>query len=217
MLIRSIFSGGSPVEIIQAIVFGVCAVLFSMTLHEFAHAFVAHLMGDDTAKNLGRMSLNPVRHLNPIGLILLLLFGFGWANPVIINPRNFKKPKAGIILTSVAGPLMNFLCGFVSVFFCVLLREKYPGNLVLSNLADFLNYFLLYSINFGVFNLIPFPPLDGSRVVAELLPLKYRLKYYSLERYSMYFFIGLILVLNYFNFVSLISASLIRLFVNILF
>ena len=198
MLLRVLLSGSSPTEIIQALVFGIVAILAAISVHEFAHAFVAYKMGDYSQKNMGRLSLNPLNHINPIGLIMLLLLGFGWANPVMISPRNFKHQRLGIIFTSAAGPLMNFIVSFLSLLIrtiCVIFYYK-NGNMILFNVCTLFEYLAIYNASLGLFNLIPIPPLDGSKILAELLPYKARIKYYSIERYSLYIFIALIILLN---------------------
>jgi Zn-dependent protease len=217
MIINAILSGGTIVEILQAIVFGAVAVLLSISVHEWAHAVVAYMMGDYTQKSLGRMTLNPIKHLNPIGMIMFLLLGFGWANPVMMDSRNFKRPKLGIILTALAGPFANFLSGFIWLLIYVILFLSFPDdNVFVSNLCTLLNYLVLYNLSFGFFNLIPIPPLDGSKVVAELLPNQYKYKYLSIERYSMYIFFALIIILNRFNFISALTSGLMTLFLSII-
>ena len=157
------------------------AVLLSLTLHECAHGWVAYRLGDPTAKDLGRLTLNPIRHIDPIGAISLILFRIGWAKPVPINPRNFKRPRAGMALTAAAGPITNFLIAFVSTFFLLLSYnggEKIP---VTSAVTSFLALFLYYLFRFfyllqvmnialALFNLLPLPPLDGSRLLTLILP-----------------------------------------------
>ena len=157
------------------------AVLLSLTLHECAHGWVAYRLGDPTAKDLGRLTLNPIRHLDPIGAISLLIFRIGWAKPVPINPRNFKRPRAGMALTAAAGPITNFLIAFVSTFFLLLSYnggEKIP---VTSAVTSFFALFLYYLFRFfyllqvmnialALFNLLPLPPLDGSRLLTLILP-----------------------------------------------
>ena len=217
MILNAILSGGSPIEILQAIVFGAIAVLFSISVHEWAHAFVAYILGDKSQKEYGRMTLNPIRHLNPIGMIMFLLFGFGWANPVMMDSRSFKKPRLGIILTSLAGAFGNFLSGFLWLLLEVVLIVAFPdGGIFFTNVNTLLQFLVLYNLSFGFFNLIPLPPLDGSKVVAELLPYKYKYKYLSIERYSMMIFLGLIIVLNRFNFISMLTTSLMSFFLKII-
>ena len=217
MIINAILSGGSPIEVLQAIVFGAVAVLLSISVHEWAHAVVAYMMGDYTQKSYGRMTLNPIKHLNPIGMIMFLLLGFGWANPVIMDSRNFKRPKLGIILTSLAGAFANFISGFLWLLIAVILTVAFPdGSVFVSNLTTLLQFLVLYNLSFGFFNLIPIPPLDGSKVVAELLPHKYKYKYLSIERYSMYIFIALIIILNRFNFIATLTSGLLSFFYTII-
>lgn len=216
MLIQILTSSLPIVDKIMIVIFRVVSVVLVISFHEFAHAFVSHLLGDDTAKNAGRMSLNPLKHLNPIGFILLLLFGFGWASPVIINPRNYKNPRVGTFLTALAGPLMNFVLGFLGVFFAILtlvISQSQPAE----NIATFFSTFAIVSVGLGVFNLIPIPPLDGSKIVGELLPAKIRMKYYSLEKYSYIIFMVLIVALYSFNFTSVIITSIIGFFEKIVY
>lgn len=163
-----------------------CFVVFCcLPIHELAHGLMAHLLGDDTAKREGRLSLNPFAHLNPIGTIMIFLFGIGYANPVPINPRNFKNEKGGMALTALAGPLANLLMGFVSVwgFF---IFTKFTGS---SEIGSAVAYFFLYSaqinVMLAVFNLFPIPPLDGSKILAAVLPDKIYYKYMMYERYIM--------------------------------
>lgn len=163
-----------------------CFVVFCcLPIHELAHGLMAHLLGDDTAKRKGRLSLNPFAHLNPIGTVMIFLFGIGYANPVPINPRNFKNEKGGMALTALAGPLANLLMGFVSVwgFF---IFTKFTGS---SAIGSAVAYFFLYSaqinVMLAVFNLFPIPPLDGSKILAAVLPDKIYYKYMMYERYIM--------------------------------
>ncbi|WP_290913054.1 site-2 protease family protein [Eubacterium sp.] len=163
-----------------------CFVVFCcLPIHELAHGLMAHLLGDDTAKREGRLSLNPFAHLNPIGTVMIFLFGIGYANPVPINPRNFKNEKGGMALTALAGPLANLLMGFVSVwgFF---IFTKFTGS---SSIGSAVAYFFLYSaqinVMLAVFNLFPIPPLDGSKILAAVLPDKIYYKYMMYERYIM--------------------------------
>ena len=166
-------------------------ILLSLSLHETAHGYVAYKLGDPTAHSLGRLTLNPLRHLDPIGFLCMLLFGFGWAKPVPINTRYFKHPKRDMALTGVAGPLSNLLLGMVFTLLlkiadATLMNIGYHSEIT-AQMASYLMIFLFLGIQLNVglaiFNLIPLPPLDGSRVFYALLPSKYYFKVMKYERY----------------------------------
>ncbi|MGN0531916.1 MAG: site-2 protease family protein [Eubacterium sp.] len=178
-------------EYLQAVVsvLSRCFVVFCcLPIHELAHGWVANLLGDNTAKNQGRLTFNPLAHLNPIGTIMIFLFGIGYANPVPINPNNFKKPKQGMALTALAGPVSNVLLGFISVFICFAI-QKFAGYLsggsLISSIAAFFYFAAYVNVTLAVFNLLPIPPLDGSKVLAAVLPDKAYYKYMQYERYVM--------------------------------
>ncbi|WP_066500085.1 site-2 protease family protein [Abyssisolibacter fermentans] len=163
------------------------ALLIAIVCHEFAHGYVAYKLGDNTAKNRGRLTLNPLKHLDPIGFLLLFTLGFGWAKPVPINPLYFKDRKLGTILVSIAGPLTNFALAILTALLITLL--KINNNLILS----FVLPIFWYNIALGVFNLIPLPPLDGSKILASLLPNKYEYLFYKYEKYLYIILIVLIM------------------------
>ena len=166
------------------------AVFIGFSFHEFAHAYVANLLGDDTAKLRGRMTLDPMAHIDPIGIIMLLIFRFGWAKPVPINPYNFKNRKKGTILVSLAGPVMNFFIAFITllIYMTIYYRLGFMNKIIENILINI--YFI--NIGLGIFNLIPLPPLDGSKILAGFLPNKVE---YNFFRYEQYFYILLILLI----------------------
>lgn len=157
----------------------VVIILLILPLHEFAHGWMARRFGDDTAEANGRLTLNPLMHLDPLGSVLLLFTGFGWAKPVPINPARMNNPRKGIIWTSLAGPFSNLLAALLGV---ILLQVELPfyaantGSTVLIAISYFLSRFIEVNIGLAAFNLIPIPPLDGSKVLMMLLP--YRQSYW---------------------------------------
>ena len=172
------------------------AVVVSLSVHEFAHAFVSYKLGDVSQKERGRMSLNPLRHLDPIGTITLLFFGFGWAKPVQVDPYYYRNKKEGMMWTALAGPLMNFVVAFISVVFMGLLMKFATMWIYTSSVGNYLFMFLLIlaqiNIGLGIFNLIPIPPLDGSKILMGILKEE---TYFKLLRYENYFMMGLVLLL----------------------
>lgn len=166
------------------LVLSIPGLLLALSMHEFAHGYAAYKMGDNTAKYSGRLSINPFDHLDPIGTLCLLLFRFGWAKPVPINPYNFRNQRKGIIIVSLAGPFMNFLIALVSAFVIAAFDAFVPVSKISEFLVMVLYYCELLNIGLMVFNLIPIPPLDGSKVLLELLPYRYRDFFYRIERYS---------------------------------
>lgn len=175
-------------------------VFFSLSVHEFAHGYAAYKMGDGTAKYMGRLNLNPSSHLDPIGAICLFFFGFGWAKPVPINPNNFRRDrlKSGMVITSLAGPLANLVVAFVSLLFLYIL-SAFDINaegvmLQLIRVVSMLLYILVsMNISLAVFNLIPIPPLDGSKILNAVLPARI---YFRIMQYERYGFIILLILIN---------------------
>lgn len=233
-MLFSLFGSGFDKNAIVTLLLSLPVILISLTVHEVSHGFIAYKCGDPMAKNLGRLSLNPLKHLDPMGALSMLLVGFGWAKPVPINPRNFKKPRRDIALVSLAGPVSNLLLALVSTLLYTLLLKTFfvyselaevvsLGSFLDTFLKDgskillyshswlFQNYFsnlqivvltvlqLMVMLNVGLalFNLIPIPPLDGSKILASLLPQNLAVKYLRIEQYTSLIFLVIILLGNF--------------------
>lgn len=164
---------------LQGMLLTLPALLVGLTLHEFAHGYVAYLLGDPTAKNMGRLTLNPIRHLDPLGALFLLVFHFGWAKPVPVNPLHFKGDRQrGMLWVSLAGPVTNLL---IAIATAVIWKFTEPRGLITEGIMFYL-FFL--NIILAVFNIIPVPPLDGSKILAGILPRKYMHVIFNLEKYG---------------------------------
>jgi Zn-dependent protease len=165
-------------------------ILFALTFHELAHAWLADKLGDPTARSQGRISLNPLRHLDPIGTIALFFFPFGWAKPVPVNPYFMRRQVRDFALTALAGPVANLILGVASgLVLRVLVAFNVSGFFfTLAALSVLLNFAL------ALFNLIPIPPLDGSRVLYYLLPGRYGAEYIKLERFGIFIVLGLVML-----------------------
>ncbi|WP_242145151.1 MULTISPECIES: site-2 protease family protein [unclassified Bacillus cereus group] len=164
------------------------AIIIALSVHEFAHAYIAYKFGDDTAKRQGRLTLSPMSHLDPIGMIAVLILGFGWARPVPVNPYNFKRPRLAGILVSIAGPISNFLLAAIGlIIWYGLLRIGVLNAIpfaVADTLGQFFEIFIVLNVVLLVFNLLPIPPLDGYRVIEDLAPANVRAKMTQYEKYG---------------------------------
>ena len=167
---------------LMGVIAGLPGLVIAMTVHEYAHARVADLLGDFTPRMMGRLTLNPAAHIDPFGLLMLFLVRFGWAKPVTINPNNFKNPRRDDILVSLAGPAANLITAFFALLVMVLLVKS--GIRMSTGMSTVFSLIMIYNINFAIFNMLPIPPLDGSNVLKQLLPYELAIRYRELERYS---------------------------------
>jgi len=185
-----------------SILFSIPCVLIAITFHEFAHGYAAAKLGDPTAESLGRLTLNPLKHLDPIGALCMLFFRFGWAKPVPVNVRYFKKPRRDMAIVALAGPLVNIVLSFIGMLLFrilsaillssgVMTSGGFAAN-ALSMTLTFLMYFFQLNASFAVFNLLPIPPLDGSRIVSIVLPPKL---YFRIMQYEKYIVLGVLILL----------------------
>ncbi|MEN9328114.1 MAG: hypothetical protein RI947_922 [Candidatus Parcubacteria bacterium] len=196
-------------------VFSAAAILIAITVHEYSHARMADHLGDPTPRLLGRVSLNPLVHLDPLGTIFMLLVGFGWGKPVTFDPFNLEKPRRDAALISVAGPLSNFILAIIcSLLIRVVLQMD--GLYVGFFLYSFLKILIYMNILLGIFNLLPIHPLDGFKIVGGLLSEKHAREWYSLERYGFIFLLLLILPIAGSPLLNMIIATPIDFLSNIL-
>ena len=178
MLISLLRNGGSFINVIVYILSTLLTIFLVLPLHECAHGFIAHKLGDNTAKREGRLTLNPLVHIDYIGAALMLLVGFGWAKPVPVNSRYFKDPKKGMALTALAGPVSNLLAAIVAGlirngFLALIAKEVLPWNDFMMYVLMFFQFLVYINIGLAVFNFLPVPPLDGSKILMAFLPDKY--------------------------------------------
>ena len=200
-MLRVLLSGNFTMQEILAQILAVLLVIFLiLPFHEWAHAVTALALGDKSIKSRGRLSMNPINHIDPIGALMLLLVGFGWAKPVPIDPRSFKHPKLGMAITAVMGPVANLVAALAGMLVFNLIYYTQPGWLYqsgdFSNSFTLLYYFLTFyvsvNISLAVFNLIPIPPLDGYHILYEFLPYRGKMRLEAMSRYG--FIILLILM-----------------------
>lgn len=173
------------------IIAGIPGLLIALVIHEYAHALIADYMGDDTPRLMGRLTLNPMAHIDPIGALMLLIARFGWAKPVMINPNNFRSWRKGELCVAFAGPAANLIAAFAALATQIAFSrlDLFTGTA----LQIVLSMIVIYNINFAIFNLLPLPPLDGSRILMCFLPSEWNYRLASLERYSFIILIALMM------------------------
>ena len=198
----------------QVLIILAFCLIFALTFHEFGHAYTAHLCGDDTAKAAGRMTLNPLVHLDLFGSLMVLIVGFGYARPVPVNPNNYRVRNADFYIAS-AGPLMNLLLGIIGAFLYGILAQNSITTLAGVPLLFLLKLFIIINFNLFLFNLIPLGPLDGNSVFPHFLPPNLRIRYQHWNfRYGSYALIGLVLLsillpnFSAFSWITSISMSM---------
>lgn len=183
---------------IQIIILLIPPILLALTFHEYMHGWAAFRMGDPTAKNAGRLTMNPLVHLDPIGTLMLFLVHFGWARPVPVDPRYFRNPKRDLLIVSAAGPLANMFLALLSGLLVRLFRSGQLNSLLPINLLQPLYTMVILSLQINlalaIFNLLPVPPLDGSKILMGLVPDRYEPQFEWLERYGGFFLMAIIVI-----------------------
>ena len=201
MIILGLYNYLTDVNSLLSLLFSIPGILIAITFHEFAHAFAADRLGDDTPRNQGRLTLNPLGHLDPIGSIMLLFAGFGWGKPVEVNPRNYDRrlsmDKADAIV-SIAGPLMNFLLAIIfTMIYCAIIKfasVQFAFSQIGEIIFTIIKFIITINVGLGVFNLIPLPPLDGSKVIKPFLPFNARQWFENNEELFKMIFVALWIV-----------------------
>jgi len=200
-MLLNLLAQGYPLNItIGLLVLHLFCVVLALSVHEFAHGYAAYKMGDDTARLAGRLTINPMAHIDPVGFLMMMFVGYGWAKPVPINTLRFREQRKGLAIVSFAGPLSNLIMALAASLFCCLLTALgfppvlYAEFAPLNVLAYTLYLFAILNIGLALFNLIPLPPLDGSNILLSFLKPHAAQKYMQIRFYTRYIFLGLIAI-----------------------
>lgn len=193
-MLFDLIRNGLSMELVISLCARVFIIFCVLPIHEFAHGFVANKLGDPTARLSGRLTLNPLAHIDPLGSLMIILVGFGYAKPVPVNMANFKrtKRKQYMALTALAGPVSNVIMAFIFTFLYCLIYYKFAVNDKMAYIAMFFMYAATVNVTLAVFNLVPIPPLDGSRILNAILPDKV---YYKMMQYERYIVLGVFLLI----------------------
>lgn len=204
------------------VIFSIPIILYSLSIHEYSHALTSYSLGDPTAKLCGRLTINPLKHIDPAGFICMLLLHVGWAKPVPIDTRYYKKPRLGTILVSAAGPLSNILLSFITVPIFILVGKLtllLPINAFTAKMFAMILYLLtlvhILNLGLGLFNLIPIPPLDGSRILGMLLPTKIYAKILQYEHYISFILLIVMYVGGFSKYISVATGAVSSLFFRV--
>lgn len=203
-MLRQLLNSADLNSTIIILLLEIPVILISLSLHELSHGYMAYRCGDGTAKSFGRLTLNPIKHLDVIGTLFMFLFGFGWAKPVPVNTRNLRKPKRDMALVSLAGPVSNLLLAFLFAAVYMLMWKVSPEDALSGiglvevsavGLLTVISYLgVILNVGLAMFNLIPIPPLDGSNILLSLLPQRLAVRYVNIRRYTQYIFLGIVVL-----------------------
>ena len=194
---RLILGDGDLRSNLIQLLFLIPVMMIALTLHELAHGYTAYKLGDPTARNFGRLTLNPIKHLDPVGVLMILFVGFGWAKPVPVDPRYFKNPKRDIALTAIAGPVTNLICAFAGILIFRVIWTFIPQSIFVYFILVFFNTFISLNLFLALFNLIPMPPLDGSKIFDSVLPPSASYQYQRFQRYGFLILIFLMFTIGF--------------------